>query len=491
MDCGLLMFTARVDPPWDLEAWRVAARAAWCAQVPPEAIEWNGDAQGGLLAGQDIAALPRRRDGLRVSSDFLSVAAVLCHRDPQRFALLYRLLWRMEMEGRDLLAHATDPDVRRAQVLAKAVGRDTHKMKAFVRFREVPGEHEAFVAWFEPEHQIVDRVAPFFARRFAGMRWAILTPYRSVAWDGAGLAFGPGGTRADAPADDAREALWKTYYANIFNPARLNPTMMRSEMPQKYWKHLPEAQLLPDLIQGAGARVREMAERTPEAPRRRIPDAAPQPVLRAGDSLEVVRDAAAACRRCELWQPATRTVFGEGPVDARVVLVGEQPGDEEDLSGRPFVGPAGRLLDQILAELGIDRQALYLTNAVKHFRFEPRGKRRLHRNPSSSQVAACRPWLVEELSRIDPAVVVCLGATAAQAVMGSGLKLMASRGRWHQLESGACVLPTVHPAWVLRQRDHDAQAQARRTLVDDLRLLQMWMARQGQAPDVGPGLSRS
>ncbi|MET0288814.1 MAG: UdgX family uracil-DNA binding protein [Pseudoxanthomonas sp.] len=463
------MFTAQVDPPWELDAWRVAARAAWTAQVPPELIEWNGDAQGGLIAGQDVAALPAQRDGLRVSSAFLSVAAaVLCHRDPQRFALLYRLLWRMDTEGRHLMAHATDADVRRAQILAKAVGRDTHKMKAFVRFREVPGEDEAFVAWFEPEHHIVDRVAPFFARRFAGMRWAILTPYRSVAWDGAALAFGPGGTRADAPADDARESLWRTYYANIFNPARLNPTMMRSEMPQKYWKHLPETQLLPELIQSAGARVREMAERMPEAPRRRIPDAPVTPVLAPEDSLDAVRDAAAACRRCELWQPATRTVFGEGPPDARVVLVGEQPGDEEDLSGRPFVGPAGKLLDRVLRELGLDRKTLYLTNAVKHFRFEQRGKRRLHRNPSSAQVQACRPWLQEELARLQPRHIVCLGATAAHAVFGAGFKLMEQRGDWQALTDGAQAMATVHPAWVLRQPDPQARDKALQVLRGDL-----------------------
>ncbi|SEM09063.1 DNA polymerase [Pseudoxanthomonas sp. GM95] len=466
------MFVARVEPPWELEAWRVAARAAWCAQVPPETVEWNGDAQGSLIGGQDVAALPAVREAPRVSSDFMALAnAVLCHRDPQRHALLYRLLWRMGQGERGLLDHATDADVHRAEVLAKSVRRDTHKMKAFVRFREVPGETEAFVAWFEPEHYIVDRVAPFFARRFAGMRWAILTPYRSAHWDGHALAFGPGGVRADAPEDDARESLWRTYYANIFNPARLNPTMMRSEMPQKYWKHLPETQLLPELIQNAGARVREMAERAPELPRRRIPEAPAEPVLTADDSLDAVRAAAAACRRCELWQPATRTVFGEGPDDARVVLMGEQPGDEEDLSGRPFVGPAGKLLDRVLAELGIDRRTLYLTNAVKHFRFEQRGKRRLHRNPTSTQVQACRPWLQQELARIDPQLIVCLGANAARTVLGGDFQLMAQRGQWRVMAEGARALATLHPSWVLRQPEGEARQAALALFKNDLALL--------------------
>ncbi|HEY5972548.1 MAG TPA: TIGR03915 family putative DNA repair protein, partial [Pseudoxanthomonas sp.] len=308
------MFSARVDPPWDAAAWRRAARAAFRANVAPDRLVWNGDAQSDLIVGADVAALPPRREALRVSPEFLSLAdAMLCHRDPQRHALLYRMLWRIGAGETHLLERATDADVHRARMLEKAVRRDNHKMKAFVRFREVQGEPEAYVAWFEPDHFIVDRVAPFFMRRYAGMRWAILTPYRSAHWDGTTLAFGPGGVRSEAPADDAQETLWRTYYANIFNPARLNPTMMRQEMPQKYWKLLPEAQLLPGLIRGAGERVRNMAERMPEAPRRRIPmppPASPDPI---DDSLAALKAAASGCRRCPLWQPATQTVFGEGP----------------------------------------------------------------------------------------------------------------------------------------------------------------------------------
>ncbi|HST45814.1 MAG TPA: TIGR03915 family putative DNA repair protein, partial [Luteimonas sp.] len=322
------MVTAGVDPPWDLDAWRTQARAALVAGCMPDTVDWRGDAQATLLGGVAVGSLPRTRAAPSVPAAFMSLAgSVLCHRDPHRHALLYRMLWRIAGGERHLLELATDADVHRAQALGQAVRRDAHKMKAFVRFREVKGEDGAFVAWFEPEHFIVDRVAPFFARRFAGMRWAILTPYRSAHWDGAALAFGPGGVRADAPADDAREDLWRTYYANIFNPARLNPTMMRSEMPQKYWKHLPEAQLLPGLMREAGSRVRDMAERAPEAPRRRIP-AAPAVVPPATGGIAGLAAAARACRACALWQPATQTVFGEGAPDAGVVIVGEQPGDQ-------------------------------------------------------------------------------------------------------------------------------------------------------------------
>ncbi len=265
-------YAATVDPPWALDAWRTAARAALRADIAPEDIAWAGDAQGSLLAGRALCEVAPLHATPDVPATFFELAgAVLCHRDAHRHALLYRIAWRIAHGEPHLLARVTDPDTRYAAELAKAVGRDTHKMKAFVRFREIPGETDAFIAWFEPAHWILDRVAPFFARRFVGMRWAILTPYRSVAWDGSALAFGPGAQRSDAPADDAREDLWRTYYANIFNPARLNPRMMQQEMPQKYWKHLPEAQLLPSLIQGAGQRVRDMAEREAQAPKRRIP----------------------------------------------------------------------------------------------------------------------------------------------------------------------------------------------------------------------------
>ena len=265
-------YRAQVDPSWDLDAWRTLARTALCASLAPEDIDWDGDAQAPLLSAPDLATAVPVRPAPQVPSALFDLAgAVLCHRDPQRHGLLYRIAWRIAQGERHLLARVTDPDVRRAGELAKAVGRDTHKMKAFVRFREVPSTDNAFIAWFEPSFLIVDRVAPFFARRFAGMRWAILTPDRSVAWDGSSLVFGPGTHRDDAPADDAHEDLWRTYYASIFNPARLNPRMMRQEMPQKYWKHLPETHLLPELIRSAGERVRDMHAREAQPTRRRIP----------------------------------------------------------------------------------------------------------------------------------------------------------------------------------------------------------------------------
>lgn len=479
------MFRATVTPAWDLDAWRVQARHAWEAALPPDAVEWQADAQGELLGSAAVMDQPVQRTGLSVPADFMAFAAsVLCHRDAGRHALLYRLLWRIGNGERALLDRATDADVHRATRWAQAVRRETHKMKAFVRFRQVDGEDNHYLAWFEPDHFIVDRVAPFFMRRFAGMRWAILTPGRSAHWDGQALAFGPGARREDAPAEDARESLWQTYYASIFNPARLNTRMMLQEMPARYWRHLPEAQLLPGLVRDAADRVQEMHDRPAQAPQRKIPQ---RPAVlpstgSSADSLDALRAQAAGCRQCPLWEPATQVVFGQGPADARVMVIGEQPGDTEDLCGRPFAGPAGQLLDRALAELGIDRATLYLTNAVKHFHHERRGKVRLHKRPESRHVRACQPWLLGEIARVRPQLIVCLGATAAASVFGAGFQLSRDRGRWHTLEDGTRGYATVHPAWVLRQGDDVRREEAYRLFRDDLRRV-----REDDAESAGNG----
>lgn len=443
------MWRATVEPAWDVDAWRMQARAAWVAGIAPDALDWGGEG-GGLLGSQPVSAAPARREAPRVGRAFLDLAThVLAHRDPGRHALLYRLLWRICEGERGLLDFAADPDVRRARQLEKAVTRDAHKAKAFVRFREVPGEPNSFVAWYEPDHFVLDLVAPFFMRRFAGMRWAIVTPDRSARWDGSVLAMGEGGSRADVPSEDAGEALWRRYYASVFNPARVNPKAMRAEMPQRFWKHLPEARELPGLLAGAGERVHGMVERAPTPSRSRIPAPvfAPPPT----EGLDGLAAAVRACRACPLWEPATQAVPGDGPPDARIVFVGEQPGDEEDLTGRPFTGPAGRLFERALAEAGIARGDCYVTNAVKHFRFEQRGKRRLHVRAGAAEQRACRPWLDRELELLRPRAIVALGATAAHALMGRGFALMRERGAWHRGPGGVPLLATVHPSWVLRQ----------------------------------------
>jgi uracil-DNA glycosylase len=203
--------------------------------------------------------------------------------------------------------------------------------------------------------------------------------------------------------------------------------------------------------------------------RKPAPSAAPVP---PNAGLEALREAAAGCRACDLWERGTQTVFGEGGSRAEIVLVGEQPGGREDAEGRPFVGPAGRLLDEVLAAAEIDRRRTYVTNAVKHFKWEPRGKRRIHQKPNAGELRACRPWLDAELAALRPRAVVCLGATAAQALLGKGFKVTLRRGELLR-ETGLAplVLATVHPSSILRAPDDDARRTGKEALIADLKVL--------------------
>jgi uracil-DNA glycosylase family protein len=186
--------------------------------------------------------------------------------------------------------------------------------------------------------------------------------------------------------------------------------------------------------------------------------------------LEALREEAASCRACPLWKDATQTVFGEGPKHAPIMLVGEQPGDKEDLAGKPFVGPAGQMLDRALKEAGVDRDKVYVTNAVKHFKFLPRGKFRLHQKPTTPEIRACRPWYERELAAIKPELVVALGATAAQCVFGKTMPINRHRGRLIELDQGRRALVTVHPSYLLRLPDEDAKAREYERFVEDLKI---------------------
>jgi DNA polymerase len=188
-------------------------------------------------------------------------------------------------------------------------------------------------------------------------------------------------------------------------------------------------------------------------------------------TLPRLREAAAGCRACPLWQTGTQTVFGEGPAAAEVMLVGEQPGDQEDTQGRPFVGPAGRVLDEALELARVDRERAYLTNAVKHFKWEARGKRRIHAKPTWSEQTACKPWLDAELAVVRPRVLVCLGATAAQSLLGKQFRVTKERGRWLESDLAEYVTATIHPSAILRQRDTESRHREMAALVADLKLV--------------------
>lgn len=205
------------------------------------------------------------------------------------------------------------------------------------------------------------------------------------------------------------------------------------------------------------------------------------PLIPPRPSVTKLRRAAAACRACHLWKCGTQTVFGEGPGDARIMLVGEQPGDREDKEGRPFVGPAGKLLDDVLDEAGLDRDNVYVTNAVKHFKWEAaeRGERRIHKKPNAGEIRACRPWLDAEIRVVSPALVVCLGATAAQALLGRAFRITKDRGKPVQIADGPMAFATTHPSAVLRVPDSAGRARARREMVADLAAAAKYLSRVG------------
>jgi DNA polymerase len=443
----------------DFEGWRDAARSLAAARVDPSDVVWQVGDQPADLFG-DEAVLPAAAPELRVSRRFVSLAReAILNSDPQRFALLYTLLTRVIARPGSMEDKA-DPLLRRLDDMAKSVRRDIHKMRAFLRFREIADDTgPRFIAWFEPDHHIVRANARFFVDRFHTMRWSILTPELTLHWDGKTLSEGPGASKADAPQDDPVEAVWKTYYASIFNPARLKTGAMLKEMPRKYWKNMPETALVGELIKGARARELAMVETAPRT----------GPGDNATKAWAALRDEAMACTRCHLYKHATQTVFGEGPVDAPLMLIGEQPGDQEDLAGRPFVGPAGQLLDDALAQAGIDRSAAYLTNAVKHFKFEPRGKRRIHATPDAGEISACRWWVEQELLIVRPRIVIALGATAARSLLGKAVTIARERGRAIPLDSGAEAWITVHPSYLLRLPDPEAKATQHAAFIADLR----------------------
>ncbi len=457
-------YTVTLAAADDFAGWREQARRLIMAEVPPDRVIWQvpGESSDDLFASAGKALrLPVPSGDVmppRVPRAFLDLAGkAALHSDPQRFALLYRLLWRLQARP-GMMEDAADPDVRRLGDLARTVRRDIHKMRAFVRFRAVEQDGvEHYVAWFEPQHHILRANAAFFVNRFTTMRWSILTPEGSLHWDGETLREGPPARREDAPSGDPAEELWRRYYASIFNPARLKVGAMLKEMPRRYWKNLPEAALIPDLIAGAQAREAAMVDQGANLFGSERPS-----------SLAMIAKEIRTCRRCPIGCNDTRAVPGEGPHHAALMIVGEQPGDNEEAQGRPFVGPAGRLLRAHLEDAGIDAARAWVTNAVKHFKFAPRGKQRLHQNPTAKEIDTCRWWVESERLLIRPRLVLTLGASAARGMLGKTISVQKDRGRAHGLDDGTELWPTVHPSYLLRL-DDDARMAEEARFAEDLR----------------------
>lgn len=473
MNCGIVL-------PLDADAaqFRKAAKHALSQGLPPKRIAFIAGTPTLLPPPPDDA--PEAR--LNITRGIAElIEQVSPHSARDRFDLLYAVIWRYVTGEKRIMELSTDPVVFRLEHYAKAVRRDIHKMHAFLRFREsTRGGKPFFSAWFEPQHHILKKALPFFTGRFGSMDWMIATPSASAVWHERKLTFGPGVPKPDAEVEDAvLDRLWNTYFQSIFNPARLHVNAMLREMPKRYWRDMAETKAIPQMLRTAQARADAMADLPADAAPRFAEAVAAQRAAQELAEMEAmkpdkgtlaeVRAEAMVCTRCPLYANATQIVFGEGPAHAKLMFVGEQPGDQEDLAGHPFVGPAGKLFDKALGEAGIERARAYITNAVKHFKFEPRGKRRIHQKPNAGEVQACKWWLKREVALVKPKLIVTLGVTAAMALADRPVALMKERGQVHDF-GGRAVLPTVHPSYLLRLPDEEAAEREYARFVADLRL---------------------
>ena len=453
-----------LKPGADFDGFRAALRGLIADGIDPADTIWQSGEAGGLFQSSQ----PRNAPSIALSRDTVDlIQTVVCHRDPERFALLHQFVWRIDKGERQLFQFFSDPLVHRLQMMAKAVRRDLHKMHAFVRFRRLENaSSERFIAWFEPDHYIVEATAQFFVKRFPSFDWSIFTPVGSLHWQAGKLSFGPPGSKQDVPESDALEEGWAQYYQSTFNPARTNVPQMLKEMPKKYWRNMPETNLIPAMLHSASSRVEDMMSKEPAAARKKEPAKALPRMLDGG--VKTLAELNAIISASEPLVPgATRAVLGEGPMHPPLAFVGEQPGDVEDMQGRPFVGPAGMLLTKAMEAAGIDRSKAYLTNAVKHFKYEQRGKRRLHQTPTAGEVKHYRWWLQKELELVHPQLIVALGATAVLALTGEALPVTKVRGPYNF--GGVAGVITVHPSYLLRLPDAGAKEQAFEAFVNDLK----------------------
>ena len=454
------------------DEWRAAARELIARKVPPADVAWHAQTDGGDLFSTAPEATDASAPMLRLPRQLVELLqAAACFNVHDRWAFLYQVLWRWQLGQHDVISPA-DADGARLHAMAKAVRREEHDMHAYVRFRERAESDGAprFVAWFEPTHEVLPQVARHFARRMGSTSWMIATPAASMLWDGTTLHAGPALLRGAADIDDAGEALWLTYYRSIFNPARVNADLLHSHIPARFWKNLPEGAIVPAMVSGAANGERRTGQTASVGQRggaAMIPITAEraQPARELPTTLD-------QCRRCELWKSATQAVPGTGPEQARIMLVGEQPGDQEDLAGLPFVGPAGALLEQAMQEAGMARDSIYLTNAVKHFKWEPRGKRRLHKTPAQREILACHGWLDEEIRRVQPQVIVALGGTALKSLLQDGAASMTPLLGTPIEHEGRWLVTVYHPSYVLRAPDAASRRQAYKVIVDGLRRAQ-------------------
>jgi probable DNA metabolism protein len=446
-----------LDRSWS--DWRTKARQLLAEKVLPQNIHWKCE-EFEFSFGEEFRPWPITRE-FTLPREFIETAmSVSAYRDDSTWDLLYRIAWRILYEDRNLLEITIDPQVRELMARRHSVGRDIHKMHAFVRFREIKNEEDSvFMAWHRPDHRILRLAIPFFKDRFNGMNWAIMTEDESVAWDKKELTFLPGIGKVELPPDE-KEELWKTYYSSIFNPARVKVNMMKKEMAVRYWDTMPETQLISSLLDEASNRVKKFEEANPMM----------KPIQYVSSLFEL-HEAMKKCQSCGICAQSLGPVAGVGPVDAKLAIIGEQPGEQEDLGQVPFIGPAGQELARALEKVQIERRDIYLTNAVKGFKWQKGSIERKHLSADSKEISACRPWLQNELNLIKPKILVCLGRVAAQSVVGKLIKLDDVRGRFFATPLCEKTIVLPHPAAILRIEDPDEQELARQRFWSEMQMV--------------------
>lgn len=408
-----------------------------------------GASHTGIAAAPALTAPAIPRELL----SWLKTAA--CFRASDRWALLYRVLWRWTHGERHVL-DLNDPDGARLDQRIQAIEHETEDLLTLTLFRRRDpsmGPPE-FVGWYEPHHDLLERAAARFATRMGDSTWMLATPYGAVFWNGMLLRTEWPAAEEHEPAERAlpantmtgeaitstpTEALWLAYYASAVNA-------QPSPVPLRYWRTPPAGPPLPARLARERSRLgaQSAAVTVPRAPPVEYSAMAP-PLLEPTGPLST-------CRRCALWRNAKQAVAGAGPAAAAIMVVGEQPGEYENQHGEPFTGPAGQLLDAVLARAGLERKALYLTYAVKHYKWETLDRQRVHRTPARREVEACQYWLEKELTQVAPRVVVTLGATALKALTGAHVNLSEYLGQTIAHE-GRLIVPAWHPSYALGTAD--------------------------------------
>ncbi|MBI0003050.1 UdgX family uracil-DNA binding protein [Bartonella sp. M0177] len=463
----------------DFDEWRTKARLLLQEEMRPEDVFWHYHLAPTLFDGEPASPpsekyLPAQRgQEFRVPKQFINLAKnVICHESEDSAALLYRLLYRLQQD-KTVLEKIYDIDTATALSRQKAVCHDIHHMHAFLRFKEIDSLGDdtfrrCFTAWYEPQHFIIAEAIPFFCRRFSDMDWQILTPKGSAFYFNKRLFFGEPIFKKPQNKDETEE-LWKTYFASIFNPARLKLKTMQSHMPKKYWSNLPEAEIINSLVDNAETRIETMERQPVLKPplfHSRLAERNAGNVMRTSlksqatlGTLNDLDNAIKSCKRCPLHCSATQAVCGEGPENASLMIIGEQPGDREDLVGRPFIGPAGQIFEKTIEKIGIERDKVYITNAVKHFKYELKGRKRLHKRADRSEVEHCRWWLMKEIDIVKPKLIVAMGKTALFSLTDLNEPLSGLVGKIIETEEKIPVLVTFHPSYLLRIESEELKKQ--------------------------------